>query len=58
MVLEGDSRVLMIVLISDNLFLSFNGLLIDDVRFGARFFTQLRYSHVKRKGNKVAHDLA
>ena len=48
----------MIVLISDSLFLSFNGLLIDDVRFGARFFTQLRYSHVKRKGNKVAHDLA
>ena len=38
-VLEGDSQVLMIVLISDSLILSFNGLLIDDVRFGARFFT-------------------
>ena len=57
-VLEGDSQVLMTVLINDSTFLSSNGLLIDDVRFGARIFTQLCNSHVKKEGNKIAHNLA
>ena len=46
----------MSALINDNMFLSSNIFLIDD--FDAIFFTQLRYSHVKREGNKVAHSLA
>ena len=53
-----DSQVLMIALVNDGTFLSFDGVLIDDVRFSAKFFTQLRYSHVKRKGNKFTHNLA
>lgn len=48
----------MTALINDSTFLSSNGLLIDDVRFGVRLFTQLCYSHVKKEGNKVAHNLA
>ena len=39
-------------------FLVSNGLLIDDVRFGARLFTQLCCSHVKTEGNKVAYEKA
>ena len=57
-VLEGDLQVLMETLINDNVFLSSDGLLIDDIRLATRFFSQLHYSHVKRKGNKVAHSLA
>ena len=57
-VLEGDLQVLMETLINDNVFLSSDGLLIDDIRLATRFFSQLHYSHVKRKGNKVAHNLA
>ena len=57
-VLEGDSQVLMETLINDNVFLSSDGLLIDDIRLATRFFSQLHYSHVKREGNKVAHSLA
>ena len=56
-VLEGDSQVLMIALINDSVFLSSDSLLIDDIRFATRFFIQLRYSHVKRECNKVAHNL-
>ena len=57
-VLEGDSQVLMHALADDTPFLSTIGLLIDDVRFNAALFTNLHYSHVKRKGNMVAHSLA
>ena len=32
--------------------------LLNDARFIFRSFSQLRYSHTKRKGNKVAHNLA
>ena len=57
-VLEGDSQVLMEDLINDYKFLSSEGLLMDDTRTFARFFSQLRYSHVNRKCNKVVYRLA
>ena len=38
--------------------MSSNGLLIDGVRFGARLFTQLYYSHIKKERNKVTYNLA
>ena len=41
----------------DSYFLSTVGLLIDDIRFDAIFFNQLRYSNIKREGNKDAHFL-
>ena len=31
---------------------------MKDIKFHASSFIQLRYSHVKREGNKVAHKLA
>jgi len=42
----------------DRIFLSTDGLFIDDVRFDARLFNQLRYFHVKGEGNTVVHSLA
>ena len=36
--------------------LSCNGLLIEDIRRCSTLFNQLRYSHVKRECNKVAHN--
>ena len=39
-------------------FLSPEGLLMEDIKFHASSFIQLRYSHVKREGNNVAHNLA
>ena len=32
--------------------------LLNDVRFISRSFSQLRYSHTKWEGNKIAHRLA
>ena len=57
-VLESNSQVLVNALCNDTIFLSSNGLLIEDIRFNARFFNQLHYSHVKKEINKVAHNLA
>ena len=56
-ILEGDCQVLMKALKEDRIFLSTDGLFIDDVRFVARLFNQLCYSHVKREGNMVAYNL-
>ena len=39
-------------------FLSTVGLVMDDIQYDANLFYQLRYSHVRREGNKVAHSLA
>ena len=57
-VLESNSQVLVNALCNDTIFLSSNGLLIEDIRLNARFFHQLHYSHVKREGNKVTHNSA
>ena len=57
-ILESNSQVLVNALCNDTIFFSSNGLLIEDIRLNARFFNQLHYSHVKREGNKVAHNLA
>ena len=38
-VLKGDSQVLMEALINDNVFLSSDGLLIDDIRMATKFFS-------------------
>ena len=39
-------------------YLSSFGLLIEDIICNASLFNQLFYSHVKREGNKVVHNLA
>ena len=33
------------------------GLVMDDIQYDANLFDQLRYSHVRREVNKVAHSL-
>ena len=57
-ILEGDCQVSIKALKEDGIFLCTNILFIEDVHFDARHFNELRYSHVKREGNKVAHFLA
>ena len=39
-------------------FLSTVGLVMNDIRYDANIFYQLRYSHVRRVGNKIAYSLA
>ena len=34
------------------------GLLLEDARFLSQHFDELRYSHTKREGNRLAHSLA
>ena len=34
------------------------GLLVEDVKLFAKNFVRLSYSHIKRSGNSVAHNLA
>ena len=48
-ILESNSMVLATALIKNSTYLSMDGLLMDDIRFNARFFNQLLYSHVKRE---------
>ena len=57
-VLKGDCEVLMKALKGGDQFLSTVGLVMDDIQYDANLFYQLRYSHVRREGNKVAHSLA
>ena len=56
-IVEGDCQVLTNALIEDKSFLSTVGVIIDDICFEASCYNQLRYSLVKREGNKVAHSL-
>ena len=56
-ILEGDCQVLIKALKEDGIFLCTDSLFIEDAPFYARLFNELRYSHVKREGNKVAHSL-
>ena len=57
-ILEGNCQVLIKALKGDGIFLCTDSLFIEDVCFDARHFNELRYSHVKRGGSKVAHFLA
>ena len=56
-IVEGDCQVLTNALIEDKSFLSIVGVIIDDIHFKASCYNQLRYSHVKREGNKVTDSL-
>ena len=56
-ILEGDSLVIIKALREEEQFLSPIGLLLEDVRMLSLSFQQLLYSHTKREGNSVAHNL-
>ena len=57
-VLEGDSSIVMSALNSSNPGLAPCGLLIQDTLNVATGFSKLSYSHTKREGNSIAHNLA
>ena len=57
-ILEGDSKVVTQALETEEVGLAAYGLLIRDACTLARNFSEVSYSHTKRKGNKVAHGLA
>ena len=57
-ILETNSLVLVKALREGTEFLPTVGLVLDEIRNMFNFFTELRYSHVKREGNIVDHKLA
>ena len=57
-VIEGDSSVVTEALRFNNARLASYGLLVEDAKLLEKSFSELSYSHTKRKGNKVAHGLA
>ena len=57
-VLEGDSLLVMAALNSKNPVLAPYGLMIQDSLSLSSVFSKLSYSHTKREGNTVAHNLA
>ena len=56
-ILEGDYEILMKSLMEDSLSIASSGLLIQDVEVIAESFQCIMFSHVRREGNKVAHNL-
>ncbi|XP_030959169.1 uncharacterized protein LOC115981127 [Quercus lobata] len=56
-ILEGDSLGLIQALKAEDHNLSPLGLLVEDVKLFANNFVRLSYSHIKRSGNSVAHNL-
>ena len=57
-VLEGDSSLVMIALASKTPGLAPFGLLLHESLIVSGGFSKLSYSHTKREGNSVAHNLA
>ena len=57
-ILKGDSLGLIQALKAEDHKLSPLGLLVEDVKLFANNFVRLSYSHIKRSGNSVAHNLA
>ena len=57
-VLEGDSLLVMKELKFKNIGLALFGLLLQDSLDLSSGFSKLSYSHTKREGNIVAHNLA
>ena len=57
-ILEGDSEIITQAVQAEEQSLASYGNLIKEIRFHADSFLNFRVSHVKRKGNSVAHNLA
>ena len=56
-ILKGDCEILIKSLMEDSLSVASSGLLIQDVKVITESFQCIRFSHVRREGNKVAHNL-
>ena len=57
-ILEGDSEIVINALNEDPHSLAAFGLPIQDVKCFSNLFHCIRFSHVRREGNSVAHNLA
>ena len=57
-ILEGDLLGLIKALKAEDHNMSSWGLLVEDAKLVANSFVSLSYSHIKRNGNSVAHNLA
>ena len=57
-ILEGDSLLVIKALATKDIGLASFGILIQDAYRFTSAFSLLSYSHTKREGNQVAHDLA
>ena len=57
-ILEGDSKVVIKALKEFDYPLTPSGLLLEDVRMFSQRFDTMLYSHTKREGNSIAHNLA
>ena len=55
--LERDSEIVINALNEDSHFLASFGLPIQDVKCFANLFHCIRFSHVRREGNSVTHNL-
>ena len=56
-IVEGDSEVIVKALRNKNNVLISFAPLINDVSLFSSLFSELSYSHIRRDGNKVAHNL-
>ena len=56
-VLGGDLEVIIKALKEEETSLTTHGLVLQDAKFFSISFTQLCYSHIRREGNIVAHNL-
>ena len=57
-ILEGDSQIITRAIQAKEQSLASYGNLIEEIKILADSFLNFRISHVKRKGNSVAHNLA
>ena len=57
-VLEGDSEIIITTLTDEHYPLTTYDLILQDANLLFMSFTQLRYSHVRKEGNMVTHNLA
>ena len=57
-VLEGDSEIIITALMDKHYPLTTYGLILQEANLLSMSFTKLHYSHIRREGNMVAHNLA
>ena len=57
-VLEGDSEIIITTLADEHYPLTTYDLILQDANLLFMSFTQLRYSHIRKEGNMVTHNLA
>jgi ribonuclease HI len=55
---EGDSITIVKALSQSESHYTFYGHIINDIKFASQLLVSVKFMHVKRDGNKVAHSLA